>query len=70
MRQEAEIVVHFSCPHCLTVYRAAQERTAEKCPGEFFCVRCGTPVHEWTGFHVFSNWNPVTESVPNGRRLW
>lgn len=71
MNNETGVTVHFSCSHCLTVYRATQERTTEKCPGGFYCGRCGTPVHEWIGFYVFSNWNPVTKSVPpDGRRLW
>jgi hypothetical protein len=70
MSNDTPVTVHFSCPHCLAVYRAAQERTAEKRPGEFYCGSCGTPIHEWTGFYVFSNWNAVTKSMPNGRRLW
>jgi hypothetical protein len=69
MNNDTDVTVHFSCPHCLTVYRATQERTAVGCPGEYYCGKCGAPVHEWIGFYVFSNWNTVAKSVPNGRRL-
>jgi hypothetical protein len=69
MADDARVTVHFSCPHCLMIYRATQERTAENCPGEFYCGRCGTPVHEWIAPYCFSNWNPMSENTSNSSSL-
>lgn len=64
MAGDAQITVHFSCPHCLTIYQARQERRAmEDCSREFYCGRCGSPVHDWTGVYNFIEWHPVAKSV-------
>ena len=69
MSNDTPVTVHFSCPHCLTVYRATQERTAEKCAGEFYCGSCHAG--PWMDRVLrFLNWNPVTKSMPIGRRVW
>jgi hypothetical protein len=70
MSNDSRVAVHFSCPNCLTVYCANQERRAQKRNDSFHCRNCGTPIHEWTGLFDFLGWNAVTESVPNGTRLW
>ena len=49
MANDFHLIVHFSCPHCATIYAASQEEQSEHCSGNFHCGRCGTPVHEWTG---------------------
>ena len=70
MGDGARIMVHFSCPHCVTIYQARQERrTADDCSGDFYCERYGSPVHDWTGFYHFSDWVMAVESSPNRRRL-
>ena len=69
MSNDAQITVYFSCLHCLTVFRATQERKVEECAGEFYCGSCGSPVHCCAGFYDFSSWKPVTKIVPNRGRL-
>ena len=56
MRNDAQLIVHFSCPHCGTVYTASQEQRLKRCAGRFQCGRCAVQVHEWTGLYNFSNW--------------
>jgi hypothetical protein len=71
MVNDPQIIVHFSCQHCLTVYQARQERRGlDDCSGEFYCGRCGSPVHDWTGLYDFSEWHPIANSVPSAKRLW
>jgi hypothetical protein len=70
MSTYSRVTVHFSCPNCLSVYCAIQERRAEKRYDAFHCDHCGTPVHEWTGLYDFFGWNAVTKSQPSGARLW
>jgi hypothetical protein len=61
MANDSHLIVHFSCPHCATVYAASQEEQPEQCAGNFHCGRCGTPVHEWTGgLYNFSGWKAGT----------
>ena len=61
MANDFHLIVHFSCPHCATIYAASQEEQSEHCSGNFHCGRCGTPVHEWTGgLYNFSRWKAGT----------
>lgn len=66
----SDITVHFSCPHCLTVYSSTQVHTTDKCLGKYYCGRCDTAVHEWNGFYDFSGWSRVTKSRAKPRRVW
>jgi hypothetical protein len=70
MGHAGQITVHFSCKHCLTIYRAQQGRSTDECSGEFYCGRCGSPVHDWVGLYDFIEWHPITKRRPNARRLW
>jgi peptide subunit release factor 1 (eRF1) len=69
MSNHNQVTVHFSCPHCRTVYCANQKPRTEKRYDAFHCRNCGTPVHEWTGQYDFLGWNAVAKSQPNGSRL-
>ena len=73
MTNDFQLIVHFSCPHCTTVYAASQEEQPTHCSGDFHCGRCGAPVHEWTGLYDFSYWKPVTttpRSARTSKRRW
>ena len=67
MCTDPRLIVHFSCPHCATVYTAGQEQRPGRHPGDFYCRECGTPVHSWTGLYNFADWKPVT--IPEGRSV-
>lgn len=41
MNNNAWLIVHFSCPHCVTVYRARQEEQPQQCSGHFRCEELG-----------------------------
>ena len=62
MSTDAQLIVHFSCPHCAALYSAIQEQRDGRHPGDFHCRGCGTQVHEWTGLYNFVNWQPVAIS--------
>lgn len=70
MSHHTDVTVHFSCPHCLAVFRSLQVHTTDKCLGKYQCSRCDTPVHEWTGFYDFSDWSRVIKSRAKPRRVW
>jgi hypothetical protein len=36
----------------------------DDCSDEFYCRRCGSPVHDWTGLYHFTEWQPVAKNVP------
>jgi hypothetical protein len=63
-----KVTVVFCCPHCSTAYQAAQQQTAQPCEGEFYCERCGTPVHDWAGFYDFTRWTAVSAARSANRR--
>ena len=65
MGNDALVIVYFSCPNCLAVYRAAQAPRAEKGYNSFSCKNCGTPVHEWTGLYDFLDWRHVMTAAPD-----
>ena len=67
MTNNARLIVHFSCPQCVTVYRASQEERPQQCSGHFHCDRCGAPVLEWTGFYDFASWKAVTSGLRQRR---
>ena len=60
MSNDFKLIVHFSCPHCATIYTACQEMQRRRHPGDFRCRMCSTPVHEWAGLYNFTDWQPVT----------
>lgn len=39
MSNDARLIVHFSCPHCATVYTTSQQEQLEQCSGDFHCGR-------------------------------
>ena len=67
---ERDMIVHFSCPNCLAVYRATQAPRAEKGYNSFSCKNCGTPVHEWTGLYDFLDWRHVLKGDPEAESFW
>ena len=66
MSNDFQVIVHFSCPHCATIYTASQQEQPGRHPGYFHCRMCGAPVHEWTGLYNFTDWQPVT--IPRRKR--
>jgi hypothetical protein len=48
--------VYFACPKCLLPYRTTQRRRTEPVSGYIDCVRCGGPVHRWSGVYDFVAW--------------
>jgi hypothetical protein len=69
MSNDLKLIVHFSCPHCATVYTTSQQEQLAPCSGDFHCGMCGAPVHEWAGVYNFADWKPVA-TIPgsNGAR--
>jgi hypothetical protein len=51
MTNDLQLIVHFSCPHCTTVYTASQEEQPQQCSVTF--IAAVAPVHEWTGLYDF-----------------
>ena len=56
MSNDFKLIVHFSCPHCATIYTASQQEQPGRHPGYFHCRMCATPVHEWAGLYNFTDW--------------
>ena len=67
MNNDFKLIVHFSCPHCATVYTANQKEQPGRHPGGFHCRMCSTPIHEWAGLYNFTDWKHVT-TVPRRKR--
>ena len=67
MSNDFQVIVHFSCPRCGTIYAASQQEQPGRHPGFFHCRACGAPVHEWSGRYNFTDWNPVTR-IPRRKR--
>ena len=73
MSNYGELSVYFACPHCHRVYTAKQERKLGRAHGCFRCGACRTPVHEWTGYHDFTDWRPTrlkTKSADTHQPFW
>ena len=62
-----ELIVHFSCPRCVTVYAATQEQQSRQHPGDFHCRKCGTRVHSWSGRYNYVSWRPVSTKPGKNR---
>jgi hypothetical protein len=62
------MIVYFSCRGCGAVYTAVQERGAAPVisSGLFSCLRCGKPVHHWSGIYRYTDWKRV-EHVGDGK---
>jgi hypothetical protein len=54
-------IVHFACPKCDLIYKAAQElrQENEKRSGRFCCTHCLAEVHVWSGSYDFTEWQAV-----------
>ncbi|MCP1972151.1 hypothetical protein ABIF21_002492 [Bradyrhizobium elkanii] len=52
------MIVYFSCQGCGTSYSAVQEPASAplKSSGLFVCMRCGKPVHHWSGAYSYTDW--------------
>ena len=72
MSNDFKLIVHFSCPHCATIYTACQEEQPGRHPGDFRCRMCGTPVHEWAGLYNFTDWQlaAIPRKKRTRQRLW
>jgi hypothetical protein len=51
--------VQFICGTCRLPYRATQQQSTEQLSGSFECEECHKPVHEWTGFQDYFDWQPI-----------
>jgi hypothetical protein len=60
MTSATPTTVYYTSKECGMTYTATQEQRPEGHSGKFDCVDCGKTVLEWTGFHRFSDWEPVT----------
>ena len=72
MSNDFKLIVHFSCPHCATIYTACQENSRRRHPGDFRCRMCSTPVHEWAGLYNFTGWQlaAIPRKKRTRRELW
>jgi hypothetical protein len=58
--------VYFACPKCSLPCQTTQVRRPERVSGSIHCLRCGGPVHRWTGFYDFISWRPVRPNPRDG----
>jgi hypothetical protein len=63
-----QTTVFFACPKCSLPYRTTQVRRPVRVSGSTDCLRCGGPVHRWTGFYDFIGWRPSDPIRATARR--
>jgi hypothetical protein len=59
LRETAE---KFECERCIIPCRGKRAWTSDEQGGRFACIACNAEIHEWHGYHDYTEWRALNWS--------